>query len=236
MNKTEIIANRLRKDILRVAMANSKGHIAPSLSCLDILTVLYYDIINKQYDTVILSKGHGAYGLYAIWSDLGIIPKSQWEKFELDGCLTGYGSLGHGLPIAVGMAFGNKLQGKKGHIYCITGDGEWQEGSMWEALSFSYHHRLDNLTIIVDANGLQAMDWIDNILYQNLYQRFDRFGFLPIVIDGHNHRAIKKGLRTKSKIWQKILIANTIKGKGIKCMQGKPEWHYRVPTKEDLLK
>jgi transketolase len=231
MDKTNTIANRLRKDILKVAMANNKGHIAPSLSCLDILTVLYYDIINRQYDTVILSKGHGAYGLYAIWADLGIIPKSQWENFEFDGCLTGYGSLGHGLPIAVGMAFGKKLQNKKGHIYCITGNGEFQEGSMWEALSFMFHHKLNNITVIVDDNKLQAMDKSDNILKANLEKRFKGWGFKVLQCNGHNHKILNTSLRTKPQ----VLIANTIKGNGIRCMENIPSWHYKVPTKEDLL-
>ena len=141
-------AKWLRQEVLRVACKNNKGHIAPSLSCLDILTVLYYEDYFKD-DTIILSKGHGCYGLYAILADLEKISKVAWENFTLSGCLDGYGSLGHGLPIAVGIAFGRQLQNKDGHIYCIVGDGEMQEGSMWEALSFMQHHDLRNITVIV---------------------------------------------------------------------------------------
>jgi len=127
---TELKAEQLRKEIMDVAVANSKGHIAPSLSCLDILTVLYYDVIGKK-DVVILSKGHGCYGLYAIQADFGLIAMQDWKEFKLSGCLKGYGSLGHGLPVAVGHAYGLMKQKKKGHVYCIVGDGEMQEGSFW---------------------------------------------------------------------------------------------------------
>jgi transketolase len=221
---TQIVADKLRSEVMRVAFNNKKGHISSSLSCLDILTVLYYKI-SEFNDRVILSKGHGCYGLYAIWMDKGIIDKSRWENFELSGCLEGFGSLGHGLPIAVGLAFGNKLLNKGGHVWCIAGDGEMQEGSMWEALSFMGHHQLKNITVIIDHNGLQAMDWIDNILSCNLYERLSGWGFSPELVDGHNHKKLEEVLSAKPR----IVIADTIKGKGFKCMENIPKFHYRVP-------
>jgi len=217
-------ADKLRKEILKVAIANQKGHIAPSLSCLDILTVLYYDIADEK-DTIILSKGHGCYGLYAIWADIGLLARDKWERFELSGCLDGYGSLGHGLPIAVGIAYANKVLRKPYHTWVIVGDGEMQEGSMWESLSFLYHHNLTNITIIVDNNGLQAMDRTKEILYANLYSRFQGWGFTPYISNGHSHKDLKKWLITKPI----ILIATTIKGKGVKYMEGIAKWHYRCP-------
>lgn len=210
---------------MRVACNTKKGHIAPSLSCLDILTVLYYTD-DFADDTIILSKGHGCYGLYAIQADKGMIDKSKWETFDLPGCLEGFGSLGHGLPIAVGLGFGRKLQNKPGHIFCIVGDGEMQEGSMWEALSFMYHHGLYNVSVIIDNNGLQAMDKIDNVLTHNLFNRLEGWGFHPEICDGHNHHDIYSSLKYRPQ----ILIANTIKGYGYKCMANKPEFHYRVPN------
>ena len=221
---TEVKAELLRKEIVTVATLNRQGHIASSLSCLDILTVLYYDIADKK-DTIILSKGHGCYGLYAIWADIGLLDRAKWERFQLDGCLDGYGSLGHGLPIAVGIAFANKKMNKPYHTWVIVGDGELQEGSCWEALSFMYHHNLTNLTVIVDNNGLQAMDRTNRIMYANLTHRFRGWGFSPFYCNGHNHKELKKMLESKPL----VLIAKTIKGKGIDYMENKAEWHYKYP-------
>ena len=207
-----------------MACKNGRGHIASSLSCLDILAVLHYEEHFKK-DTVILSKGHGCYGLYAIWADKGKISKKDWEGFNLSGCLEGFGSLGHGLPIAVGIAYGKKLSGKSGHVFCIVGDGEMQEGSNWEALSFLKHHGLINCTVIVDNNGLQAMDKVDNVLSQNLGARFAGWGFSPIDCDGHNYMELLAVLKAKPQ----VVIAKTIKGKGVDYMEGVAKWHYRLP-------
>ena len=222
MTDTIAKANFLRQDMLKVAIANNQGHIAPSLSCLDILTVLHYKVADKR-DTIILSKGHGCYGLYAIWADLGLLAKEKWEKFDMPGCVDGYGSLGHGLPVAVGVAYANKKLKNDKHVWVIVGDGELQEGSNWEALSFMYHHNLTNITVIVDGNRLQAMDKIDCILYQNLRSRFTGWGFKPYYCDGHDHNDLIVWLDSKPQ----ILIARTIKGKGVKMMEGKADWHFR---------
>jgi len=217
-------SNQLKANILQVACKNKKGHIAPSLSCLDILTVLFYNIADKK-DTIILSKGHGCYGLYAIYADLGLMSKEKWERFELPGCVDGYGSLGHGLPVAVGVAFANKKLDNDKHVWVIVGDGEMQEGSMWEALSFMYHHNLTNITVIIDNNGLQAMDSIKSVLYQNLTSRLQGWGFKVWPCDGHNHHELFDMLESKPL----ILLAKTIKGKGVKYMENDPKWHYRLP-------
>ena len=217
-------ANDLRAEIMSVAVKNKQGHIAPSLSCLDILTVLHYKVADQR-DTIILSKGHGCYGLYAIWADLGLLARDKWEKFDMPGCTDGYGSLGHGLPVAVGVAYANKLMGNNYHTWVIVGDGELQEGSNWEALSFMYHHNLTNLTVIVDDNGLQAMAAVDSVLYQNLFGRFAGFGFMVYKCDGHDHKELTKWLESKPM----VLITYTTKGKGIKYMENKAEWHFKLP-------
>ena len=218
-------ANALRSEILEVAVRNKQGHIASSLSCLDILTVLYYSVL-KPSDCVILSKGHGCYGLYAIWADLGLLAREKWQSFDLDGCLEGYGSLGHGLPVAVGVAYANKKLGNDKHTWVIVGDGELQEGSSWEALSFMHHHNLDNISVIVDCNGLQAMDKTSNILRSSVAHRFTGWGFIVDVGDAHNHEFMTKSLMTKPQ----ILLAISIKGKGVPYMENKAEWHFKLPN------
>jgi len=213
----------LRKEVMRVACKNKKGHIAPSLSCLEILAVLLYDPEFSK-DTIILSKGHGCYGLYAILADLGEINKYNWEEFQLPGCLKGFGSLGHGLPVAAGIAFSRKLNKKQGHVFCIVGDGEMQEGSMWEAVNFIQHHKLP-ITIVVDNNGLQAMDFVSNVLSQNLDARFKAFGLSVDECYGHSYRILLNFLKERND----VLIANTIKGKGYSFMENVPKFHYRLP-------
>jgi len=168
-------ANYIRDEILRVAIPHKAGHIAPSLSCVDILTSLYYYSLSydpknplwEERDRLIFSKAHGCYGLYAILADLGVVPKKEWDNFYIEGksrlcgCVereleygleAGCGSLGHGLPMAAGIAFGAKLQKKRYFTFCIIGDGELEEGTTWEALQFGVKHNLKNLIVIVDNN------------------------------------------------------------------------------------
>ena len=259
-------ADFIRKKLVDLAVKNGAEHIAPSLSTVDILTALYYSILNipdpnspdwEDRDRFVLSKGHGCYGFYAILHDLGIIPDFEWENFHLGGssltgCVernpkygleAGCGSLGHGLPIAVGIALGAKLQGKKFKVYCMVGDGEMQEGSMWEAVQFAAKHKLDNLTVIVDNNGLQAMDFLENILTKtneenDLRNKLSAFGFKAVNCNGHSINEVEKILKS----WNgdgaselpKALIAKTTKGYGLLCMENVPKFHYRMPTQEEL--
>lgn len=255
-------ADEIRKKTVEFAVSKGGGHIAPSLSCVDILTALYYRIMNinpsqdwKNRDRFILSKGHGGYSLYIILNDLGIIPDYEIENFHnggsLKGCVemnhdygleTSCGSLGHGLPVAVGIAFGAKLQNKDYKVYCLVGDGEMQEGSMWEAVQFAAKHNLDNLTLIIDNNGLQAMDFIDNILVdkddENHFERkLSAFGFKAVTCNGHNPEEIEMALEKlnkNSKNKPKAVIAKTIKGYGLLCMENIPKFHFRMPTEEEI--
>lgn len=255
-------ANQIRSDVIKVAVRNKAGHIAPSLSSVDILVVLYYEVMAYKpgdplwegRDRLIFSKAHGCYALYAILADKGILPKKEWENFytptcSLLGCMerrieygieSGCGSLGHGLPIAVGLAFGAKLQKKKYHTFCIIGDGELQEGTTWEALQFAVKHEVSNLTIIIDVNRLQAMDFIINVLDRDEDDKIKKlkgFGLSPVICPGHDVvklarliSAAKSSLENKPK----VIIAETIKGFGLKCMENIPRFHFRIPTNEEL--
>jgi len=265
-NELKKKANQIRKDLIEVAVRNGAGHIAPSLSCVDILTALYYGIMTlskdpqwDERDRLIFSKAHGCYGIYAILADIGYIAHEDWKNFYkgsfLMGCIersiengieASCGSLGHGLPLAVGMAFGAKLQNKKYRIYCIAGDGEMQEGSMWEAIQFAVKHELSNLTIVIDNNRLQAMDFLENVLTvkgrkNGLQRKLEGFGCEVKTGDGHNVEDVSaiidnwlKEKRTISK--PQVLIANTIKGYGLLCMENIPKFHFRLPTEEEMKK
>lgn len=236
-------ADHIRAEVIRVAVANKAGHIAPSLSCVEILVALYYQVM-KPDDLLIFSKAHGGYGLYAVLADLNILPKDRWEKFTLPGCvermpqygiIAGCGALGHGLPMATGLAFGNKLQGKEGKVYCIVGDGEMQEGSNWEAVQFAVHHELENLIVIIDDNGLQAMDKTEYILNGDLFKKFEAFGMAIEECNGHEFDSLYAAFYCPFK-WETptVIIANTVKGKGLPCAEGVPKFHFRIPTDDEL--
>ncbi len=257
-------ACKIRKEIMDVCTKNGAGHIAPSLSCIDILVSLYYKIMAlsadpkwENRDRLIFSKAHGAYGLYAILADIGYIAVSEWKTFYkgsfLKGCVersiehgleAGCGSLGHGLPQAVGIAFGTKLQGKTINVFCIVGDGELQEGSNWEAIQFAVKHKLSNLTVIVDANGLQAMDFLDNVLTvkcrkDDIEIKMKAFGAMVLNCEGHNIPAIVDAIKSIQESCRKngtpgVLVAKTIKGYGVKCMENIPKFHFRIPSEKEM--
>ncbi|MDI9569371.1 MAG: transketolase [Pseudomonadota bacterium] len=257
-------ANEIRKDVLEVAVRNGAGHIAPSLSCVDILTVLYYRIMKRSQDPqwehrdrLVFSKAHGCYALYAILADIGYLERAAWENFYRDsflaGCVersvthgleAGCGSLGHGLPQAVGLAYGAKLQGLQWRVYCVLGDGELQEGSNWEALQFAVKHELSNLTVIVDANRLQAMDFLENILTvkgrkDDIQRKMKAFGCEVKSCDGHSLKAMNGILRSwlgrrETMHVPQVLAARTIKGYGMKCMENVPKFHFRLPTEGEM--
>lgn len=255
-------AEQIRHDLLAVSIKNGAGHIAPSLSCVDILAALYYNVMNYKpsdprwdnRDRLVFSKAHGCYALYAILADKGVLPKKEWNGFyssesTLLGCMerrldygleAGCGSLGHGLPMAVGLAFGAKLQNNKYRIFCVIGDGEMQEGTTWEAIQYAVKHEIDNLTIIVDDNRLQAMDFIVNVLDRTTKDKIKRlkgFGLLPVICPGHDVVKLARVLKTATLPSLKapgVIIARTIKGYGLKCMESIPKFHFRTPTLEEL--
>jgi len=257
--------NFIRDEVLRVAISNGAGHIAPSLSCVDILTALYYNCMSynaqntlwEDRDRLIFSKAHGAYALYAILVDLGIIPKGDWDNFYIEGksklwgCVerrleygleVGCGSLGHGLPIAMGIAFAAQVQKKPYFVFCVVGDGELEEGTNWEALQFGIKKGLKNLIIIVDNNRLAAMDFLTDIMDReegDLIKRFQGFGLSPIICPGHDIVRLVdciQAAKTSKEEGPKIIVAKTIKGFGLKCMENVPKFHFRIPSEEDLKK
>jgi transketolase len=241
----EEVADRCRKEVIANAVKHNKGHIAPSLSTVDVLVALYYEVLRKD-DVFILSKGHGCYALYWILQDKGIMPKEVWDEWRLPGCLErepaweipcSTGSMGHGLPQAVGLAWGKMLQKQPGRVYCMVGDGEMQEGSNWEALIIARESRLDNLTVIVDSNLMQAMDFTALIAGppSTLKNSFYGFGLRTNVVNGHNMEAIVEVLeQLRASVLVPVVIAETKKGQGMPCSYYKPEFHYRVPTKTEL--
>lgn len=255
-------ADQIRHEVIEVAIRNGAGHIAPSLSCVDILTALYYGAMcyRSNYpawdnrDRLIFSKAHGCYAVYAILVDKGVLPEKEWKHFytsksTLLGCMgyrleygleAGCGSLGHGLPIAAGLAFGAKLQKKNFHTFCVIGDGEMQEGTTWEAIQFAVKHEIGNLTIIIDDNSLQAMDFVVNVLDREVRDKIKKlkgFGLSPIVCNGHDVNELARIMNAKRKSSLKVpnvIIAKTIKGYGLRCMENIPKFHFRIPTPEEM--
>ncbi len=258
------LALTIRQEVLKMAMGANGGHIAPSYSMTDIVAELYFDNILKydprnpdwdERDYFILSKGHGVLALYVALSLAGFFSREQLYTFgkkesklgslarahSVPGVEASTGSLGHGLSYAVGIALALKKDKKPNRVYALLGDGECEEGSIWEAVMSAAHNKLDNLTVIVDYNGFQAMDSIEEIMsINNFADRFRSFGFDAVDIDGHNYAEIKKALSenveetSESNGKPKAVIAHTVKGKGISFMEGVPIWHYRIPNEEEL--
>lgn len=229
----------LRQSILDIAMETNNGHIASAFSCIDIVNVIYSEMTDD--DKFIMSKGHGCLALYAILKDKKLNPDMYKGHPDIDvkngiECTTG--SLGHGLPVAVGMALAKRIKGEPGNIYVLLGDGECQEGTTWESLMIGAHHRLDNLIVIIDRNGLQALDKTEYVLsLDNLSNKINAFECFTKEIDGHDKIEIYNSIYEDHPLYTdcpKVIIANTIKGKGIRCMENKPEWHSRIPNKGEL--
>jgi transketolase len=202
-------------------------------------------------DRFILSKGHAAAAVYATLASIGVIPHEDLETYGVDGSpymthvshkITGVefssGSLGHGLPFGVGKALAAKKCGHEWRTFVLLSDGEMDEGSNWEALMFAAHHKLDNLVAIIDYNKLQSLTTIENTLgLEPLADKLTAFGWCVREIDGHNHDSLRQCLSKTP--WQinkpSLLLAHTIKGKGVSFMEGMVEWHYRSPNDEQLL-
>jgi len=234
------IAKQVRLETFKLAMEHKEKHIAPSLSSVDILVALYEGII-KEEDKFVLSKGHGCLSWYIVLRRKGFCPeiKGHPDRDPKNGIFCTTGSLGHGLPMAVGMAFARKYKKRGGRIFVLMGDGECQEGSVWESLNLARRYCLDNLTIIVDHNKQQALAMICDVMGQdNLKEKFKVFGCNVLDIDGHDMKQLLESLAEKNITKGKptVIIANTIKGKGVSFMEGQPEWHAKIPKTDDLIK
>lgn len=239
------LVKRARLRLLRMHFEAKVGHVGGNLSCLDALMVLYHRALTET-DQFVLSKGHAAGALYVTLWTKGILTDCDLETFHQEGTLlAGHpipawsphipfatGSLGHGLANAAGLALGNRLQNKPGRVYCLTSDGEWQEGSNWEALIFLAHHNLHNLTILIDENGLQGFGTTQEVASLDfLADKLCRFEVDIDVIDGHDHCRIESALKTPSRR-PHIVVLRTIKGKGISFMENQVAWHY-LPMSRD---
>ena len=256
----EKIANNVRMDILEEVYNAKSGHIGGAFSIADILTVLYFNEMNidakipdsPDRDRLVLSKGHASAALYAVLAEKGYIDKKELKTFRnIDSNLQGHpdmnkvpgvdmttGSLGQGLSVANGMALSSKLDSRGYRVYCILGDGELQEGQVWEAAMTAEKYQLDNLCVIVDANELQLTDSTMNVKginYNDIEQKFRAFGFQTVVIDGHNIESIIRALTiaemTKGK--PTAIICKTIKGKGVSFMENQVDWHGKAPNDEE---
>lgn len=252
MNNPMLHAPQLRQTILDMAKAGSTVHIGCAFSIVEVLAVLYRSHLrfgntnrpdDPARDYLVLSKGHGVMAQYACIHALGWLDDDELNRYFGDGTrLKGLadihipgieattGSLGHGLPIAAGLALGAKRRSSGQRCFVIAGDGEMNEGSMWEAMLFAAQFGLDNLTVIVDENRFQAMGSTDNVMkLDNLEQRFAAFGFDAVTIDGHDEVALDAALtslvaRRNGK--PKAIVAQTIKGKGVSFMENDNIWHY----------
>lgn len=234
--------NKIRRNILTTAYNSQEGHIASSLSIVELLYVLYDEILTED-DYFILSKGHASLGLYSVLNHFGHISDKELSTFcEKDSNLLGHpdrtklncicastGSLGHGLPIGVGIALGLKADNKKGRVYVLVGDGECNEGSIWEAVNLAAYHKLDNLCCIVDQNGSA-----DRSLTTYLPKVFSAFGWSCDEISGHSMIDIHESLNKCSTCTPKCIVAITTKGCGVSFIESAPhEWHHKNLTTEE---
>ena len=248
IKELEKISKQARSLLIETLVCAGCGHPGGALSCMDILTVLYFDILKidpknpkwEERDRFILSKGHSSIGLYSILHLRGFLDKKTLLTFRQDGSsLCGHpdmnkvpgvemstGSLGHGLSVGIGLALAAKKDNQKHRVFVLMGDGETQEGSVWEAAMFAAHHKLDNLTAIVDRNKIQIDGFTEDILALEPYKaKWEAFGWQVEEIDGHNMEQIQKALIKKSSGKPLLVLANTIKGKGISFMENNPAWH-----------
>lgn len=238
MNNLKELSKKVRKEIFAMALETGEGHIAPAYSCVDIIVALYETVLNPE-DKFILSKGHACFAQYCILRMKGLNPtiRGHPDIEESQGIACTTGSLGHGLPLAVGMALARKIQNKPGKIYVLMGDGECQEGTIWESMNLARKFNLDNLVIIIDNNGLQALEDIEAIFpNENLREKFVAFGAEVSEVDGHDFSELTKPGLWVSYLYPLVVIAHTIKGKGLSFAEGKPEWHNKIPAGEQLNK
>ncbi len=259
MNDSQETARRIRQHALRMVHHANASHIGSSLSMCDLLAVLYDQVLRvrpdapdwPERDRFVISKGHGAAAYYAVLAERGFFPLSWLDEYCDDGTvLSGHvtcrdvpgvefstGSLGHGLPVACGMALAAKADHRASRAFVLLSDGECDEGSTWEAALFAPHHKLDNLVAIVDFNKLQSFGTVEEVLdLAPFADKWRAFGWAVREIDGHDHQQIHAALSPAPAQDGKplLLIAHTVKGKGVSFMEQRLLWHYRAPDQEQL--
>ena len=242
-------SKKIRIKILEMSNLAKSSHIGSSLSIVEILLVLYKFFVKKK-NVFILSKGHACLAYYCILNKFGYISLKQLNSYgknnsilmahvshKVPGIEFSTGSLGHGLPYAVGRALAAKIDNTNNKVYVLISDGELNEGTTWESLLFASFHKLDNLFIIIDYNKIQSLNFTKNILkIEPLKKKLSSFSCNVKNIDGHNFNQIYISLLKRKKNKPTILIANTIKGKGVKYMENKILWHYKFPDQKQLQK
>ncbi len=255
----EAECKELRKKIFLTGYKGGMAHLASSFSALEILYVLYIggvlridpeDPKAKDRDRFILSKGHAGLALYCVLNHAGLISDEMFASYLGENSLLGgepcirdcewveatTGSLGHGLPMAVGMAMALKMDSSDAKVYVLVGDGECEEGTTWEAAMHASRYGLDNLVVILDSNKIQKMESVEETIGEPCWkEKWSGFGFDVLETDGHDLQAISdtlQGIRPCGK--PHFVIANTVKGKGVSIMEGRPNWHFKLPGKKEL--
>jgi transketolase len=253
-----LLSKKIRAHSLRMVAAAGASHIASALSMADIVSVLYSNILvsypenpaHPHRDRFLLSKGHACTAVYAVLAELGYFPLHELDSYGANGSrlmnhISHYvpgvefsaGALGHLLPVAAGKALFAKRQNKSWRTYVILSDGELNEGSNWEAIMFSAHHKLNNLIAIVDKNNYQSFTTTQETLNMDpLEDKFTCFGWNACSVDGHSHQDLSSAFAAAAENQDKpsVIIANTVKGKGVSFMENMVEWHYRNPSEELL--
>jgi len=245
MKTSQDVIDHAKRLLLGMHVFGKVGHVGGDLSCIDALLLLFLEY-RTNGSRIVLSKGHAAGALYVALSEIGVLSKEELSTFHKDSTrLPGHppantfcdvpfatGSLGHGLSLAAGFALSHKLRNQGDLVYCLTSDGEWQEGSTWEALIFACHHELTNLTILVDHNGWQGFGNTQDVASMNpLWKRLEGFPVDIHVVDGHDLEAIREALDSpQNKI--RIIFLKTIKGHGIPGLENTLASHYLPPTAE----
>jgi transketolase len=251
----------LRRLVLRSLVSADKGHVGSALSMIEIFRVLYDDIARHdpknpawvERDRVILSKGHGCLALFAILADKGYFPAELLETFcqrhsplgghpekNLDlGIEASTGSLGHGLPIATGIALALRRRGSRARVFVVVGDGEINEGSNWESLMIAAKHQLTNLVVLVDNNGMQLHGPLEHVLpIEPLRDKFQSFNAITTDVDGHDTRKLREALQkacSREEPAPRVVICHTIKGRGLPFAEQNPAWHYRRSFSRELV-
>lgn len=258
MENLQAKAYKLRKDAVNIVMAGKGGHIGGDMSVMDILTELYFEEMNispenqedPDRDLFVLSKGHSVEAYYAVLAEKGFFPlKEVLKKFskfgspfighpnnKLPGIEMNSGSLGHGLPVCVGMALACRMDGRKNRVYVVMGDGELAEGSVWEGAMAAGHYHLDNLCAVVDRNRLQISGNTEDVMSQDVQEeRWSSFGWNVITADGNDIRALREAFSRARQCKGKpsVIVADTVKGCGSPVMENKAGWHHKVPSQEE---
>lgn len=233
-------SKQIRRDTIALSKANGGYHYGGCFSAVEILIALYDHVLTDD-DRFILSKGHACWPWYVLLREKGFNPKLTGHptRDEYNGVLCSTGSLGHGLPTGIGIALAKKIKGEKGRVFVLIGDGECQEGTTWESLLIAGHHKLDNLIVIVDWNGIQGSDFVHNILNMQrmnspgiLWVTAEEAGWITARRDGHDIIGLVDSLGEPARR-AFLLIADTIKGKGVSFMENNPKWHACWPNAEE---